>query len=88
MQYQRKIVMMTAKGQFDTSLSVNMKSIVLPDFVNGRIVDLLTDAQVFDSQHYQYNIIFGKDFMQMAMFFFFFSFFLLKLTLMNGLVHG
>ena len=38
------VVTTMANGRFDTSLSVCLKSIVLPEFVNDRVVDGLKEA--------------------------------------------
>lgn len=52
-----------ANGQFNMLLSVCFKSIVFPEFVNGRVVNGVREAWVFDLPHCQYNIIFGIDFL-------------------------
>ena len=59
MQYKRAVITMTANGRFDTSHSVCLKSIILLEFVNGREVDDVKEARLFDSPHCWYNIIFG-----------------------------
>ena len=52
----------TIIGTFDTSLSVNISDISLPEFINGRTVDGV-EASLFYSHRCQYNIIFRCDFL-------------------------
>ena len=63
MQSKRAVITTTANGRFDTSHSVCLKSITLLEFSNGRVVDGVKEARVFDSPHFRYNIIFGRDFL-------------------------
>ena len=44
----RKRITTTINGSFDTSLSVQLNDISLPEFVNGRIIDGI-EARLFDS---------------------------------------
>lgn len=61
MQSGRKGITTMANRWVDKSLIVCLKSIVLTEFVKCRVVDGVREAQVFDSPHYQYNIIFGRN---------------------------
>ena len=58
-----KKITTTINGTFDTSLSVNLSDISLPEFVNGRTVDGV-EARLFDSHTCRYDIIFGRDFLR------------------------
>ena len=60
-----KKITTTINGTFDTSLSVNLSDISLPEFVNGRTVDGV-EARLFDSETCRYDIIFGRDFLRKA----------------------
>ena len=60
-----KKITTTMNGTFDTSLSVNLSDISLPEFVNGRTVDGV-EARLFDSETCRYDIIFGRDFLRKA----------------------
>ena len=59
----QKRITTTINGTFDTSLSANLSDISLPEFVNGGTVDRV-EARLFDSPTCQYDIIFGRDFLQ------------------------
>ena len=58
-----KKITTTINGTFDTSLSVNLSDISLPEFFSGRTVDSV-EARLFDSETCRYDIIFGRDFLQ------------------------
>ena len=59
----RKQMTTTANGMFDSSESVSLEHISLPEFVNGRVVDGIAQARLFDSENCRYDIIFGRDFL-------------------------
>jgi transposase InsO family protein len=59
----QKRITTTINGSFDTSLSVQLNDISLPEFVNGRIIDGI-EARLFDSPSCRYDIIFGRDFLK------------------------
>ena len=61
-----RTVTTTANGQFETNTYVGLETIQLPEFVNGRVVDGVPEARLFDSPHCQYDIIFGRDFLRRA----------------------
>ena len=60
----KKQMTTTANGTFDSSESIALEHITLPEFVNGRVVDGISDALLFDSPNCQYDIIFGRDFLR------------------------
>ena len=53
----------TASGSFDTSLTVGVQKIRLPEFSNNRKVEGW-NLRIFDSTTCQYDMIIGRDFMQ------------------------
>ena len=59
----RSHITTTASGSFDTSLTVGVKNIRLPEFSNGRKVEGW-NLQIFDSTTCQYDMIIGRDFMR------------------------
>ena len=59
----RSHITTTALGLFDTSLTVGLKNIRLPEFSNGRKVDGW-NCRIFDSSACQYDMIIGRDFMR------------------------
>ena len=63
-----KSVTTTANGTFDTLMSVSLRDIVIPEFVNGRIVivDGVPGARMFNKPSCRYDIIFCCDFLQAA----------------------
>ena len=54
----------TALGFFDTSLTIGLKNIRLPEFSNGRKINGWNCCILFNSTACQYNMILGRDFMQ------------------------
>ena len=60
----KKQMTTTANGMFDSSESISLEHITLPEFVNGRVVDGIQDARLFDSPNCKYDIIFGRDFLR------------------------
>ena len=61
-----KTITTTANGDFDTSMVTSLQQIQLPEFINGRAVNGVSNARLFDSPNCQYDIIFGRDFLQKA----------------------
>ena len=61
----QKRITTTANGSFDTSRSVAVEHIQLPEFVNGRVVGGV-EARLFDAPSCRYDIIFGRDFLRLA----------------------
>ena len=59
----RSHITTTASGSFDTSLTVGVKNIRLPEFSNGRKVEGW-NLRIFDSTTCQYDMIIGSDFMR------------------------
>ena len=53
----------TASGSFDTSLTVGLKNIQLPEFSNGRKIEGW-NCRIFNSSECQYDIIIGLDLMR------------------------
>ena len=53
----------TASGSIDTSLTIGMRNIRLPELSNGRKVEGW-NCPIIDSTAFQYNMILGRDFMQ------------------------
>ena len=62
---ERRQITTTASGSFDTSLSVTMRNVKLPEFSNGRRLEFVT-SRLFDSPNCQYDIILGRDFLRLA----------------------
>ena len=60
-----KRITTTANSSFDTSKSVELHNIQLPEFVNGRVVGGV-ETIFFHSPECWYNIIFGRDFLRSA----------------------
>ena len=58
-----KRITTTINGSFNTSQSIDVKDISLPEFVNGRTIDGI-NARLFDSPTCRYDIIFGRDFLR------------------------
>ena len=58
-----KRITTTINGSFDTSQSIDLTDISLPEFVNGRTINGI-DARLFDSPTCRYDIIFGRDFLR------------------------
>ena len=56
-----KKITTTINVTFDTSLSVNLSDISLPEFVNGPTVDGV-DARLFDNHTCRSDILFERDF--------------------------
>ena len=59
----RSHITTTASGSFDTSLTVGLKNIRLPEFSNSRRIEGW-NCRIFDSKACQYDIIIGRDFMR------------------------
>ena len=53
----------TASGTIDSSLSVGIRNIELPEFSNGRKIDG-RNCCAFDAESCQYDLIMGRDFMR------------------------
>ena len=60
-----KRITTTSNGSFDTSRSVELRKIQLPEFVN-RQVGGDVEARLFHSLEWQYDIIFGRDLLRSA----------------------
>ena len=54
----QKMIMTMANGTFDTLMSVNLQGIVLPEFVNDRVVDVVQGVRMFDSLTCHYDVIY------------------------------
>ena len=67
----RREITTTVNGSFDTSKSVELRNIQLPEFVNGRVVGGV-EARLFHSTKCWYDIMFGRDFLRSAKMKFFF----------------
>ena len=61
-QHTQSHITTTASGSFDTSLTIGMRNIRLPEFSNGRKVDGW-NCRIFDSKACQYDMILGRVFM-------------------------
>ena len=64
-QSKRKQITTAASGAFDTSLSVELTNVKLPEFSNGRKIDFV-NTRIFDAPNCQYDIILGRDFLRLA----------------------
>ena len=62
---ERRQITTTASGSFDTSLSVTMRNVSLPEFSNGRRLEAVS-TRLFDAPNCQYDIIVGRDFLRLA----------------------
>ena len=63
---QFKSITTTANGTFDTSTVIQLQTIQLPEFVNGRYVDGIEEARLFDQRDCRYDVILGRDFLRKA----------------------
>ena len=62
---ERKQLTTTASGTFDTSRTVHLTDIRLPEFSNGRRLEGMV-CRLFNSPTCQYDIILGRDFLRYA----------------------
>lgn len=61
-----KLVTITANGTFNTLMSISLRDIAIPEFVNRRIVDGVPGVRMFNKPLCRYDIIFGRDFLRAA----------------------
>lgn len=62
----QQTVATTVNGSFDTSKSVTITQMQLPEFVNGRTIDGTSNARIFHAPSCRHDITFGRDLLTKA----------------------